>query len=147
MDTVKTIVLKAVETELKKLSTINSVHRRQPIAPDIEKAYTPALFFWETKETRKQNLKPLMVGEISLNVAVIFKITDGRDHGLIDWSDFADTISGDVRVALAYRKDLGAIYIEETDIKKAIAEAHGELLMTYRIVYGHLDRGAEYSPF
>ena len=136
--TIKTQVLKTLETMLQGIPELGSVHRRPPLNVDLEKVKTPALFFWEEEERKPRNR--LMLGVLRVTMAVFIRLTPASDHGFRAFWDLADTIAGRVHGVLARPAALAgkAVNIQELTVRKALAnEIFGELVLIYQITYAH----------
>jgi len=137
-ETVKTQVLKTLETMLVGIPELGSVHRRPPLNVDLEKVKTPALFFWDEEERKPRNR--LMLGVMRVTLAVFIKLTPGKDHGFTAFSDLADTIAGNVHGILAHPAELSGkvVNLQELTTRKALAnELFGELVLVYQVTYAH----------
>ena len=137
-ETVKTQVLKTLETMLQAIPELGSVHRRSPLNVDLEKVKTPALFFWEEEERKPRNR--LMLGVLRLTMAVFIRLTPGNDHGFTAFSDLADTIAGRIHGVMARPAALAgkAVNIQELTTRKALAnELFGELVLVYQVTCVH----------
>jgi len=137
-ETVKTQVLKTLETMLREIEELGSVHRRPPLNVDLEKVKTPALFFWDEEERKPRNR--LMLGVLRLTMAIFIRLTPGNDHGFTAFSDLSDTIAGKVQGVMARPAALAgkAVNIQELTTRKALAnELFGELVLIYQVTYAH----------
>lgn len=137
-ETIKTQVLKTLETMLQAIPELGSVHRRPPLNVDLEKVKTPALFFWEEEERQPRNR--LMLGVMRLTIAVFIRLTPGNGHGFTAFSDLADGIAGSVHGVLARPAALAGkvVNIQELTTRKALAnELFGELVLIYQMTYAH----------
>ena len=137
-ETVKTQVLRALETMLQAVPELGSVHRRPPLNVDLEKVQTPALFFWDEEERKPRNR--LMLGVLRLTMAVFIRLTPGNDHGFTAFADLADTIAGRVHEIMVKPAALAgkAVNIQELTTRKALAnELFGELVLVYQLTYVH----------
>jgi hypothetical protein len=137
-ETVKTQVLKTLETMLREIEELGSVHRRPPLNVDLEKVKTPALFFWDEEERKPRNR--LMLGVLRLTMAIFIRLTPGNDHGFTAFSDLADTIAGRVHEIMVKPAALAgkAVNIQELTTWKALAnELFGELALVYQVTYVH----------
>jgi len=137
-ETVKTQVLRTLETVLQAIPEVGSVHRRPPLNVDLEKVKTPALFFWEEEERKPRNR--LMLGVLRLTMAVFIRLTPGNDHGFTAFVDLADTIAGRVHQVMARPAELSgkAVNIQELTTRKALAnDLFGELVLVYQVTYVH----------
>jgi hypothetical protein len=142
-ETVKTQVLKTLETMLGEIEELGSVHRRPPLNVDLEKVKTPALFLWDEEERKPRNR--LMLGVLRLTMAVFIRLTPGNDHGFTAFSDLADTIAGKVHNSMARPAELSGkvVNLQELTTRKALAnELFGELVLIYQITYAHSSRDA-----
>jgi hypothetical protein len=137
-ETVKTQVMKSLETMLRGIQELGSVHRRPPMNVDLEKVKTPALFFWDEEERKSRNR--LVLGVLRLTMAVFIRLTPGNDHGFTAFSDLADTIAGKVHNIMARPAELSgkAVNTQELTTRKALAnELFGELVLVYQLTYVH----------
>jgi len=139
-DTVKTRVMKALETVLRAgVPEVKTVERREPVGTDLDKIGLPALFFYEDDESGARHNR-LRLGVIRLEMAVFIRLKPGKDHGFPAFYDLADTIAGRVYMVIQTSPDLKGLVIQaiEDPRRKAIGnEAFGELVLRYRITYGH----------
>jgi hypothetical protein len=139
-DTVKTRVMKALEAVLKTgVAEVKTVERREPVGTDLDKINLPALFLYEDDESGARHNR-LRLGVIRVEMAVFIRLKPGKDHGFPAFYDLADTIAGRVYMAIQTSPDLKGLVIqaEEDARRKAIGnEAFGELVLRYRLTYGH----------
>jgi hypothetical protein len=139
-DTVKTRVMQALEAVLSTgVPEVKTVERREPVGTDLDKINLPALFFYEDDESGKKANR-LRLGVIRVEIAVFIRLKPGKDHGFPAFYDLADTIAGRVYMAIQTSPDLKGLVIqaEEDARRKAIGnEAFGELVLRYRLTYGH----------
>jgi hypothetical protein len=139
-DTVKTRVMQALEAVLKiGVAEVKTVERREPVGTDLDKIGLPALFLYEDDESGKKANR-LRLGIIRVEMAVFIRLKPGKDHGFPAFYDLADTIAGRVYMAIQTSPDLRGLVIqaEEDTRRKAIGnEAFGELVLRYRLTYGH----------
>lgn len=139
-DTVKTQVMKALATVLgAEVPEITAVERRSPIGTDLDKIRLPTLFLYDEGETGAKANR-LRKGIIEVEMAVFIKITPkAKDPGFQAFEDMADTIAGRVDAALQTNQDLVGLMLQAEEIlrRKAHSETLGELVLQYRITYGH----------
>ncbi|MEW6657241.1 MAG: hypothetical protein AB1424_01145 [Thermodesulfobacteriota bacterium] len=139
-DTVKTQVMKALETTLKAgVPEVKTVERREPVGTDLDKINLPALFLYEEEESGSRHNR-LRLGVIRVEMAVFIRLKPGKDHGFQAFYDLADTIAGRVYMAIQTSPSLSGLVIqaEEDPRRKAIGnESFGELVLKYRLTYGH----------
>jgi hypothetical protein len=139
-DTVKTRVMQALEAVLKTgVPEVKTVARREPVGTDLDKINLPALFLYEDDESGARHNR-LRLGVIRVEMAVFVRLKPGKDHGFPAFYDLADTIAGRVYMAIQTSPDLKGLVIqaEEDARRKAIGnEAFGELVLRYRLTYGH----------
>jgi hypothetical protein len=139
-DTVKTRVMQALEAVLlANVSEVKTVARREPVGTDLDKINLPALFLYEDDESGKKANR-LRLGVIRVEMAVFIRLKPGKDHGFPAFYDLADTIAGRVYMVIQTSPDLRGLVIqaEEDARRKAIGnEAFGELVLRYRLTYGH----------
>jgi hypothetical protein len=139
-DTVKTRVMQALEAVLKTgVPEVKTVARREPVGTDLDKINLPALFLYEDDESGTRHNR-LRLGVIRVEMAVFVRLKPGKDHGFPAFYDLADTIAGRVYMAIQTSPDLKGLVIqaEEDARRKAIGnEAFGELVLRYRLTYGH----------
>jgi hypothetical protein len=139
-DTVKTQVMKALETVLKAgVPEVKTMERREPVGTDLDKISLPALFLYEEDESGARHNR-LRLGVIRVEMAVFIRLKPGKDHGFQAFYDLADTIAGRVYTVIQTSPDLSGLVIQsqEDPRRKAISnEAFGELVLRYRLTYGH----------
>jgi hypothetical protein len=139
-DTVKTRVMQALEAVLKVgVPEVKTVTRREPVGTDLDKINLPALFLYEDDESGARHNR-LRLGVIRVEMAVFIRLKPGKDHGFPAFYDLADTIAGRVYMVIQTSPDLKGLVIqaEEDARRKAVGnEAFGELLLRYRLTYGH----------
>jgi hypothetical protein len=140
-DTVKTRVMKALETVLRSgVPEVKTVERREPVSTDLDKIGLPALFLYEDDETGKKANR-LRLGIIRLEIVVFIRlIPKSKDPGFQAFYDLADTIAGRVYMVIQTSPDLTGLVIKaEEDLRRpAIGnESFGELVLKYRLTYGH----------
>jgi hypothetical protein len=139
-DTVKTRVMKALEAVLKAgVPEVKTVARREPVGTDLDKIGLPALFLYEDDESGKKANR-LRLGIIRLEMAVFIRLKPGKDHGFPAFYDLADTIGARVYTVIQTSPNLAGLVIqaEEDPRRKAVGnEAFGELVLRYRLTYGH----------
>ena len=139
-DTVKTQLMKALVAVIaSRVSAIKTVERREPVGTDLDKANLPALYLYEEDESGAMGNR-LRWGVIRVEMAVFIRLKPGKDHGFQAFYDLADTIAARVNTAILTSADLVGLVIqaEEDPRRKAIGnESFGELVLRYRITYGH----------
>ncbi len=139
-DTVKTRVMKALETVLRAgVPEVKIVERREPVGTDLEKIGLPALFLYEEDESGARHNR-LRLGVIRVEMAVFVRLKPGKDYGFQAFYDLADTIAGRVYTAIQTSPNLTGLVIQavEDPRRKAIGnESFGELVLRYRLTYGH----------
>ncbi len=139
-DTVKTQVMKALDAVLKTgVPEVKTVERREPVGTDLDKVALPALFLYEEDESGARHNR-LRLGVIRVEIAVFIRLKPGKDHGFQAFYDLADTIAGRVYMVIQTSPILSGLVIQavEDPRRKAIGnEAFGELVLRYRITYGH----------
>jgi len=139
-DTVKTQVMKALETVLRaEVPEVKTVDRREPIGTDLDKVGLPALYLFDDDESGARHNR-LRWGVIRLVIAVFIRLKPGKDNGRQAFDDLAETIAGRVYMVIQSSPGLKGLVIqaEEDPRRKAIGnESIGELVLRYRITYGH----------
>ena len=139
-DTVKTQVMKALETVLRAgVPEIKTVDRREPIGTDLDKVNSPALYLFDDDESGARRNR-LRWGVIRLVIAIFIRLKPGKDNGRQAFDDLAETIAGRVYMVIQSSPGLKGLVIqaEEDPRRKAIGnESIGELVLRYRITYGH----------
>jgi hypothetical protein len=141
-DTVKTQVMKALETVLRAgVPEVKTVERREPIGSDLDTLQLPVLFLYEEPEESRTKGNRYDFGVISVEIAIFIRLTPkSKDPGFQAFHDQADSIAGRVYMALKGNPALKGLVIklEEDPRRQAIAnESFGELVLSYRITYGH----------
>jgi hypothetical protein len=139
-DTVKTRVMQALEAILSAgVPEVKTVERWEPVGTDLDKINLPALFLYEDDESGKKANR-LRLGVIRVEMAVFIRLKPGKDHGFPAFYDLADTIAGRVYMAIKTSPNLKGLVIQaqEDTRRKAIGnETFGELVLRYRLTYGH----------
>lgn len=139
-DTVKTQVMKALEAVLLAgVPEVKTVTRREPVGTDLDKIGLPALFLYEDDESGARHNR-LRLGVIRVEIAVFIRLKPGKDHGFQAFYDLADTIAGRVYVVIQTSPSLKGLVIQavEDPRRKAVGnETFGELVLRYRLTYGH----------
>lgn len=146
-DTVKTGLLKTLETVLQGLPGIATIQRDCLFPLDLATIPLPALIFYEDLEDIKKG------GRLNRNVIhldlVMFEAFSSPvfDVGNTAWQDFkeaADQVAGEIHnlffdpTALAALYGAGLILVEEVGNRKAPCnEYYGEMVLTVRLTYGH----------
>ena len=141
-DTVKTRVMKALEAVLRAgVPEVKSVHRREPVATDLETIKLPGLFLYENPDEHRVKGNRFDFGVIPVEVAVFIRLSpSSKDPGFQAFYDLADTIAARVSMVLWGHPALKGLVTkwEEDPRHKAIGnESFGELVLRYRITYGH----------
>jgi hypothetical protein len=141
-DTVKTQVMKALEAVFKAgVPEVKSVYRREPVATDLETIKLPGLFLYENPDENRVKGNRFDFGVIPVEVAVFIRLNPGsKDPGFQAFYDLADTIAARVYMVLRGNPALRGLVtkLAEDPRHKAIAnESFGELVLRYRITYGH----------
>ncbi len=141
-DTVKTRVMKALEGVLSSgVPELNTVLRREPVGTDLDTLKLPALFLYEEPEEDRIKGNRFDFGVISVEIAVFIRLTPtSKDPGFQAFHDLADVIAGRVYMVLNANPALKGLVLksEEDPRHQAIAnESFGELVLKYRIKYGH----------
>ena len=140
-DTVKTQVMKALETVLRAgVPEVKTVVRREPVGTDLDKVGLPALYLYEDEESGARHNR-LRWGIIRVEMAVFVRLVPrSKDPGFQAFYDLADTIAGRVYMVIQSSPGLKGLVIqaEEDPRRKAIGnETFGELVLRYHITYGH----------
>jgi hypothetical protein len=140
-DTVKTQVMKALETALRAgVPEVKTVARREPVGTDLDKVGLPALYLYEDDESGARHNR-LRWGIIRVEMAVFVRLVPrSKEPGFQAFYDLADTIAGRVYMVIQSSPGLAGLVIQavEDPRRKAIGnETFGELVLRYRITYGH----------
>jgi len=139
-DTIKTAVMKSIETALTAgVSGVEKVHRRDPTGTDLEKIRQAQLFFYEDDHDRERGNR-LARGTIRLEMVVWVRLKANSNLGYQDFYDEADDIAGQVYLVMFGPSVLVSpvIRVEEELKRPAIGnESFGELVLRYRVIYGH----------
>ena len=139
-DTIKTQVMKSLETALiSGVAGVEKVHRRDPIGTDLEKIKQAQLFFYEEDHDRERGNRHAQ-GIIRLEMAAWVRLKADKDYGYPTFCDQADEIASQVYMVMHGPTVLVSpvIRVEEELKRPAIGnEAFGELVLRYRITYGH----------
>ena len=139
-DTIKTQVLEALESALKaEIPLLKTVEGRDPVPTDLETTPMPALFLYEQDETQAKRNR-LALETIRVEMAGFFRLNPPGKKGFKGFYALADRIAGMVDQVIQKSPALGGLVIQaQRDLKRpAIAnETFGELILIYRITYGH----------
>jgi hypothetical protein len=141
-DTAKTRVMKALEAVLSAgVPEVKTVARREPVATDLDKIGLPALFIYEEPDETRSQGNRFDFGVIRVEIAVFIRLLPkSKDPGFQAFHDLADTIAGRVYMAFRGNPALKGLVLksDEDPRHQALAhEAFGELVLRYRIKYGH----------
>ena len=139
-DTVKTQVMKALETALiAGVAGVEKIHRREPIGTDLEKIKQAELFFYEEDHDRERGNRHAQ-GTIRLEMVAWVRLKANNEHGYQIFYDRADEITAQVYMVMHGPSFLASpvIRVKEGLKRPAIGnESFGELVLRYRITYGH----------
>ena len=139
-DTVKTLVMQALETLLNEVEGISSVRLEEEIPfdlDDIPEADRPALFIWDDSDD-PQGGNPLARHDLDVMLALFLPLPAG---GFPEFSRTAEAIAARIQqkmTAPASLRAAGVIQITPGECRKAKAsEIWGEMTIPCRIDYGH----------
>ncbi|MGO9622141.1 MAG: hypothetical protein ACLPT6_12140 [Desulfobaccales bacterium] len=135
-DTIKTQLMQSLAAALAAIPEIRTVERRHPVGYDLDRGDLPVLFLYEKNETGRRANR-LRLGTIHVEMATWVKLLpQSKDPGYQAFYDQADAIAGEVW-ALIQRQP--GILIAQEDLRRpAIGNDNlGELILQYRITYGH----------
>lgn len=139
-DTIKTQVMKAIETALSAgVAGVEKVHRRDPVGTDLEKIKQAQLFVYEDDHDRERGNRHAE-GGIRLEMAAFVRLKADKNLGFQTFYDQADEIAAQVYMVMFGASVLASpvIRVEEELKRPAIGnESFGELVMRYRVIYGH----------
>lgn len=133
---IKTQVMRALETALGAIAEIKSVHRWQGMPYELDTVAFPALYFYETVETRDEH-GDLGVGTIDLTIGVFIPLGYGSAK---DWHEKADLIQGKIHNALAFldKTITSLTLIKEINCERGIPnDTYGEITLNYQLTYTH----------
>ena len=154
-ETIKTTLLKAIETMLRaQLPELATVRRDWQFPFDLSNVALPVLVFYEDAEDLGQVGGQLARNRLDLDL-VVFAAFSGpiyqeddpawEDNGAWQaFKDWADGLAGQVhglwqdREIMAPLKAAGLLRLEELGNRKAPSnQDYGELVLSYRLTYGH----------
>lgn len=151
-DTVKTGLLKALETLLQGVEGISTVYRDYYFPVDLAPLHEdpiplPALFFYEDLEDLKKAGR-LMMNILHLDLACFDAFTgpveNFKSQAWTEFKDKMDQVAGRIHnllldpAALGPLHAAGLIKVEEVGNRKAPCnETYGEMVLTIRLTYGH----------
>lgn len=139
-DTIKTLVMKSLGTALiSGVAGVEKVHRRDPTGTDLEKIKQAQLFFYEDDHERARGNRHAQ-GTIRLEMVAWIRLKADKDHGYPTFYDQADEIAAQVYMVMNGPSVLAnpVIRVQEELKRPAIGnESFGELVLRYRVTYGH----------
>jgi hypothetical protein len=139
-DTIKTQVMKSLGTALiSGVAGVEKVHRRDPTGTDLEKIKQAQLFFYEDDHERARGNRHAQ-GTIRLEMVAWIRLKADKDHGYPTFYDQADEIAAQVYMVMNSPSVLASpvIRVQEELKRPAIGnESFGELVLRYRVTYGH----------
>jgi hypothetical protein len=139
-DTIKTQVMKSLGTALiSGVAGVEKVHRRDPTGTDLEKIKQAQLFFYEDDHERERGNRHAQ-GTIRLEMVAWIRLKTDKDHGYPTFYDQADEIAAQVYMVMNGPSVLASpvIRVQEELKRPAIGnESFGELVLRYRVTYGH----------
>jgi hypothetical protein len=139
-DTIKTQVMKSLGTALiSGVAGVEKVHRRDPTGTDLEKIKQAQLFFYEDDHERARGNRHAQ-GTIRLEMVAWIRLKADKDHGYPTFYDQADEIAAQVYMVMNGPSVLASpvIRVQEELKRPAIGnESFGELVLRYRVTYGH----------
>lgn len=138
-DTVKTGLLKAIETRLNEIPELATVKRWEDIPADLTGFVLPVAFFWETE--RQEPYNRLTLGILDFWVQVFFSLDPDVPASFTDFSEDAETVAGVISDFFAAPGELRALGLIQAkpagDVVKArYNEDYGVLFMSYELSYG-----------
>jgi len=140
-DTIQTQFMKSLETALAAgVAGVDKVHRRDPIGTDLEKIKQSQLFFYEADPLTRERGNRHAEGILSLEMVAFIRLKADKDHGFQTFYDQADEIAAQVYMVMFGPSVLASPVkkVEEELKRPAIGnEAFGELVLRYRVTYGH----------
>ncbi len=139
-DTIKTVMMTTLASVLATIPEIRTVERRHPVGYDLSRADLPILFLYEEDETG-QRANRLRLGIIRIEIAVWQKLLpQSKDPGYQAFYDQSEVIAGKVWAAIQSDPRLsGLVLTAQEDLKRPAPASDnlGELILKYRITYGH----------
>jgi hypothetical protein len=139
-DTIKTQVMKSLGTALiSGVAGVEKVHRRDPTGTDLEKIKQAQLFFYEDDHERARGNRHAQ-GTIRLEMVAWIRFKADKDHGYPTFYEQADEIAAQVYMVMNGPSVLASpvIRVQEELKRPAIGnESFGELVLRYRVTYGH----------
>jgi len=138
-DTVKTILLQAIEDRLNDLSGLATVKRWEDIPTDLTLLALPAAFFWEEEEQEAYNR--LTLGHLDFWVQVFFCLDPDDPASFTAFSEAAEATAGEIGDLFAAPGELraaGLIQVEPAAkvVKAKYHDGYGVLFMSYQLTYG-----------
>lgn len=136
-DTVKTGILKAIETLLSGIPAIKTVFRWQEIPIDLAEFEKPVLFFWEEEDKERRNR--LTLGKLDFWIQVFFALDPEDPASYAAFTEAAEEAAGYIQNEFAVNlRATGLIQALPGRVVKAKHnDDFGILFMTYQLTYGH----------
>jgi hypothetical protein len=140
-DTIQTQFMKALETALTAgVTGVEKVHRRDPQGTDLEKIKQAQLFFYEADPLTRERGNRHAEGKLSIEMVAWVRLKADKDFGYPTFYDQADEIAAQVYMVMFGATVLASPVkkVEEELKRPAIGnESFGELVLRYRVTYGH----------
>jgi hypothetical protein len=148
-DTVKTSLLKAIETMLVAgLPEIPTVRRDWLFPFDLSTVPLPGMFFYEEDEDLGTMSSRIAKNVVPLDLVVFAAFSEPvyteNSPAWQEFKDWSDALAGKIhglwhnREKRLLLRAAGLIQLEEMGNRKAPCnERYGELVLTYRLTYGH----------
>ena len=138
MSTIKSQIMAAIETELKKITSVKMVKRQEIFPVDLDNAPRPALYFYDDNEIKTQNPPGIAFVEMPLFVTGVLQMTPA---GLTSANSPADDLHGQVEEKIfgLVNPASGLIWkIGQHRMKKQYAsDAVCLVEMEFQVYYGH----------
>lgn len=138
-DTVKTGLLKAIETRLNEIPGLGTVKRWEDIPADLSLLTLPAAFFWEEEDQEAYNR--LILGRLNFWVQIFFGLDPEVPASFTTFSDSAEAVAGAISDLFAAPGDLRAAGLIQALPASKVVKAryngdYGVLFMSYQLSYG-----------
>jgi hypothetical protein len=139
-DTVKTTLLKAIETRLGEITALATVKRWKDIPTDLSLLTLPAAFFWEEEQQEAYNR--LTLGRLDFWVEVFFSLDPEVPASFTTFSETAEEIAGKISGLFAAPGELRAAGLVQALPADKVVKArynsdYGVLFMSYQLTYAH----------
>lgn len=140
-DTIQTQFMKALGTALTAgVAGVEKVNRRDPMGTDLEKIKQAQLFFYEADPLTRERGNRHAEGILSLEMVAWVRLKADKDFGYPTFYDQAEEIAAQVYMVMFGASVLASPVkkiVEELKRPAIGNESFGELVLRYRITYGH----------